>query len=858
MEILPVSTSNQHCGRYQDHQDKDCQGILLDGFKDDIKYEHVGPKTQDHKKAKYYKDDQVMIKDLKGKVKRQRQRQRQRKDQDHKFMIGTKGTSITITRERLKIKKSSFKDQRSRHQASKIKDQVPIASPTLSLFHDDPYMKVMQAYYAKESPIPPPTIVPPSPMLSPMFNPQEFFLLEELLPPKKQGRDRSSSSTSALPQEFEMGESSCKTSLERHEEQIKEILNHLDELSLDRIEHMEDKIEGLGKGRVIIQQDFDNLETELQEARNAEIMPGNMIRSRFLWLTIHLIPFLTSPAPLNSPRFLSRNIQSATSSKGYVESVQYLKEAGWADGGRVIACTQPRRLAVQKWKRPKLNKTYLSYKCLSAIAKRTPACYGWILLALLGLEPSNSAKKAGHISGVHHVWISQKNIKKTFKNELARTRESEEYKAEAPKAQSLCQLFNHQQSLVVPYFLPTDDPLECLNKALAFICTTFASSYPPNKLKTSSNLMHQVTMQERQTLSYVGNYSMGNDHIARQYTQSKKVLWLKQKMMLAQLQEVGIQLNGIDLYDLDCDEVPTAQARFMDNLLIYGLYILFELKEKESLLQTFTVFKNESKEKESKYMDKEIENLEKKIKELDNIVYKVGQSAQTVHMLMKPQVFYDDTHKQALGYQNPFYLKKAQRIKPTLYDGSVISKKYDVISVTDEEETLILEEVSRSKMLAKQNDLISKGKKIIFSPINYSELNKLSEDFGEHFVPQKALSTEQAFWLPLSNPNSEQPNVTQTPVRVEVPKELPKVSLVNISVKRLKNHLANFDKVVKVRTTPDAITKGSWGFEHTKKVFNEEVIPFKNSLQTLVKDFENGLLNELNEVKTVFNQMEAA
>ncbi|GKE47197.1 hypothetical protein Tco_1478455, partial [Tanacetum coccineum] len=46
-----------------------------------------------------------------------------------------------------------------------------------------------------------------------------------------------------------------------------EILNHLDELSLDRIEHMEDKIEGLGKGRVIIQQDFDNLETELQEAR---------------------------------------------------------------------------------------------------------------------------------------------------------------------------------------------------------------------------------------------------------------------------------------------------------------------------------------------------------------------------------------------------------------------------------------------------------------------------------------------------------------------------------------------------------------------------------------------------------------
>ncbi|GJW18032.1 hypothetical protein Tco_0025468 [Tanacetum coccineum] len=66
---------------------------------------------------------------------------------------------------------------------------------------------------------------------------------------------------------YSEGESSRKTSLERHKEQIEEILNHLDELSLDRIEHIEDKIEGLGKGRVIIQQDFDNLEAELRESR---------------------------------------------------------------------------------------------------------------------------------------------------------------------------------------------------------------------------------------------------------------------------------------------------------------------------------------------------------------------------------------------------------------------------------------------------------------------------------------------------------------------------------------------------------------------------------------------------------------
>nr|GEX42061.1 putative reverse transcriptase domain-containing protein [Tanacetum cinerariifolium] len=84
----------------------------------------------------------------------------------------------------------------------------------------------------------------------------------ELLSPEKQDHDQSFSSTSTLPQIFEKGESSRKTSLERHEEQIGVIQNHLDKLSLDRIEHIENKIEGLGQGRVIIQQDFDTLEAD--------------------------------------------------------------------------------------------------------------------------------------------------------------------------------------------------------------------------------------------------------------------------------------------------------------------------------------------------------------------------------------------------------------------------------------------------------------------------------------------------------------------------------------------------------------------------------------------------------------------
>ncbi|GKE13562.1 hypothetical protein Tco_1417113 [Tanacetum coccineum] len=133
--------------------------------------------------------------------------------------------------------------------------------------------------------------------------------------------------------------------------------------------------------------------------------------------------------------------------------------------------------------------------------------------------------------------------------------------------------------------------------------------------------------------------------------------------------------------------------------------IFEQLKEKESLTKTLNVFKNESKEKEAKNIDNEMA-LEKKVKELDNIVYKMGQSAQTVHMLTKPQVFYNKNLKQALGFQNPFYLKKAQQIRPMLYDGTVIVRETNVISIADSEETLMLKEKSRSKMLLKQSDPI--------------------------------------------------------------------------------------------------------------------------------------------------------
>ncbi|GJZ31647.1 hypothetical protein Tco_0576694 [Tanacetum coccineum] len=292
-------------------------------------------------------------------------------------------------------------------------------------------------------------------------------------------------------------------------------------------------------------------------------------------------------------------------------------------------------------------------------------------------------------------------------------------------------------SLDVHVFSQGDDLIACLNKAMDFLTVVASSRFPSTNNQLLFNPRNQTTIQDSRVIVQQVQGRQGQSYSCTGY---------KGNATSFEGHNTSGQERDLDAYDSDCDDVSNAKAVLMANLSNYGSDVISE-----------------------------------KIKELDNIVYKVGQSAQTVHMLTKPQVFYDDTHKQALGYQNPFYLKKAQWIKPTLYDGSVISSQHVASLVFDDEETLILEDVSRSKMLAKQNNPISKEKKVNTTPINYVELNRLSEDFGKCFVPQQELSDEQAFWLQTSHPNTDQSALS--PVKFKAPRELPKI-------------------------TPDAITEG--------------------------------------------------
>ncbi|GJW41102.1 retrovirus-related pol polyprotein from transposon TNT 1-94 [Tanacetum coccineum] len=174
--------------------------------------------------------------------------------------------------------------------------------------------------------------------------------------------------------------------------------------------------------------------------------------------------------------------------------------------------------------------------------------------------------------------------------------------------------------------------------------------------------------------------------------------------------------QNIDLKSKDNVSDSSTQSVEIDRLK----QTLFKhLKENESLMQTVTLLKNDFKKEESRNIYKEIA-LEKRIKQLHNIVFKRDQSAQTVHILTKPQFFYDHTTKQSLGFQNPFYLKKAQQLEPKLYDGNVIKNTSSIVSL-DSEETLMLAEESRSKMILKQQDPMMLEKKVNTTPVDYAE-----------------------------------------------------------------------------------------------------------------------------------------
>ncbi|GJU04054.1 hypothetical protein Tco_1114392 [Tanacetum coccineum] len=146
------------------------------------------------------------------------------------------------------------------------------------------------------------------------------------------------------------------------------------------------------------------------------------------------------------------------------------------------------------------------------------------------------------------------------------------------------------QGLAIPVFNQGDDPIACLNKAMAFLTAVAFSRFPStnNQPRTSSNPRNQATIQDRRVIDgRLGWLSVINVKL--------KVTWLGNALSqkgIGMLHDLGIpngqtaqttipntatfQTGDLDGYDSDCDDVLNAKAVLMANLSSYGSDVLSE------------------------------------------------------------------------------------------------------------------------------------------------------------------------------------------------------------------------------------------------------------------------------------------
>nr|GEV34268.1 hypothetical protein [Tanacetum cinerariifolium] len=360
----------------------------------------------------------------------------------------------------------------------------------------------------------------------------------------------------------------------------------------------------------------------------------------------------------------------------------------------------------------------------------------------------------------------------------------------APTVHQHSEFSSPETGLVVLVFQKDDVPIDAINHMMSFLTAVVTSRYPAtnNQLRTSSNPRQQATINNgRVTIQPIqGRKNSMPAGSSRPFASGSGGASGKQRVIMCYnckesssnqnvvTTNATYQVDDLDAYDFDCDELNSTKIALMANLSHYDSANLAEtlkhtpsyhLEEKESLEQKITLLKNDFQKEESRNIDRDLA-----------------------------------LEKQTLGFQNPCYLKRAQQLKPKLYDGSVIEKSGAIV-VHDSKETLSLAEESRSKMIEKQKDPKMAKKKVIIKPIDYAVLNQLSKDFETRFVPQTELSAEQAFWSRYSV-QPEEPNLYASTTIVEVPKKLPKVSLAQAKdtvILKLKEKLHSLDGDVNER-----------------------------------------------------------
>ncbi|GKD92279.1 hypothetical protein Tco_1372116, partial [Tanacetum coccineum] len=253
------------------------------------------------------------------------------------------------------------------------------------------------------------------------------------------------------------------------------------------------------------------------------------------------------------------------------------------------------------------------------------------------------------------------------------------------------------------------------------------------------------------------------------------------------------------------------------------------LNHNKLIQEEVSTLKQNFKQKENKLLEEflDMKHLKEKVKDK---LYKQEQFLQTVCMLCKPKSFYDEVNRVAIGYKNPFYLSKAKQVQPALYNGyEIVKTNHARALVHDSKDTLEIDETTWKQMIEKMKDLECVKKKA--KPLK-----------------EKAKSAKPITAMTVYPPH--------TPAKL-VPKFLPTKGQVQVKIYSLVQLFVEFNRICKKRITPTGLTEGERGFEQTKTCYLTEVIPFFKTIKEHFEGIQTALVNEIKEMKEVFDQMEA-
>nr|GEV74481.1 retrovirus-related Pol polyprotein from transposon TNT 1-94 [Tanacetum cinerariifolium] len=103
------------------------------------------------------------------------------------------------------------------------------------------------------------------------------------------------------------------------------------------------------------------------------------------------------------------------------------------------------------------------------------------------------------------------------------------------------------------------------------------------------------------------------------------------------------------------------------------LQLASTINHNRSMVEEVTFMKKDFKQKENKYLEDflDMKSLKEKV---EDRLFKQDQSLQTVHMPCRPNPYYNELNKVAIGYKNPLCLTRAKQVQPALYNGHEIIK----------------------------------------------------------------------------------------------------------------------------------------------------------------------------------------